>query len=118
MSSTDQNAASGFVSESAIHRAPDWRVVYCNILGIGWGENEARLNVAFDEDLAKPGSNVREELIVVMPHRAAKILAHTLSTIIANYEANNGPIPFPQEKLQEIDSSIKEQASRGKPVDK
>ncbi|MEY9886349.1 hypothetical protein [Bradyrhizobium sp. USDA 329] len=117
MSSTDEAAAT-FVSEKNIERAPDWKVVYCNILGIGWGEVEARLNVAFDLDLSKPGTAVREELVVVMPHRAAKILAHSLTSIIANYEAANGPIPFPVEKMQEIDSSIREQALRGRQTEK
>jgi hypothetical protein len=117
MSSTNENAST-FVSDASIGRSPDWKVVYCNILGIGWGENEARLNIAFDEDLGKPGTKVCEELVVVMHHRAAKILAHTLSSIIANFEANNGPIPFSPEKLKEIDNSIKEQASRGRPPEK
>jgi hypothetical protein len=106
------------VAESQITRSPDWKVVYCNILGIGWGENEARLMIAFDEDLAKSGSKVREELLVVMPHRAAKLLVHTLGSIIANHEANNGPIPYPEERLQEIDRAIKEQAERGRPPQK
>ena len=87
---------------------------YCNILGIGWAESEARLSIAFDEDISKPGAKVREELVVVMPHRAAKMLAQSLSWIISNYEANNGPIPVPADKMQEIEVEIKAQASRGR----
>jgi hypothetical protein len=102
------------VSETNVTRAPDWRVVYCNIMGIGWGEGEARLIIGFDEDLSKPGSKVREELTVVMPHRAAKLLVHTLGAIVANFEAANGPIPIPAERLNEIQGAIKEQFDRGK----
>lgn len=95
-----------------------WRVIYSNIVGVGWGELEARLNLAFDEDLGRPAVKVREELVVAMPHRTAKMLAHALSAIVANYEAHNGVIPIPGEKLQEIDSAVKAQAFRGKQPEK
>jgi hypothetical protein len=119
MSSTDAPPIHPtIVAEAQITRSPDWKVVYCNILGIGWGDNEARLMIAFDEDLANSGTKVREGLLVVMPHRAAKLLVHTLGSIIANHEANHGPIPYPAERLQEIDKAIKEQAERGRPPKK
>jgi hypothetical protein len=106
------------VPEGHIQRSPDWKVVYCNVLGIGWGDAEARLNIGFDMDLSKPGSQVREELVVVMPHRALKLLVHSLNAIIANFEAVNGAIPIPSERLQEIDSQIREQTSRNRPPEK
>jgi hypothetical protein len=74
--------------------------------------------IAFDEDLSRSGTKVREELVVVMPHRAAKILAHTLGSVIANHEANYGPISFPEERLREIEAAVKEQAARVQPPEK
>lgn len=115
MSSSEDPSSTSLVQPASIIRAPDWRVVYCNAIGLGWGDSEARLNIGFDQDLAKSGTSVREELLVVMPHRAAKILAHSLGAIISAYEAANGPIPIPGDKLQEIDKAIQAQASAGKP---
>jgi hypothetical protein len=95
-----------------VTRSPYWRVVYCNTLGLGWGETEVRLNIGFDQDLGKPGSNILEESVVAMPHRAAKMLAFTLNSVIANWEAINGPIPLPVDKIQEIERQVNAQAPK------
>src|SRR5262249_18636699 len=99
-----------FISAANITRSPNWRVVYGNIIGITWADTEARLNISFDQDVSKPGSSVLEEITVVMPHRAAKILAFSLGLIVSNFEAANGPIPIPVERLQDIEQAIKGQA--------
>lgn len=117
MSSIDDNAPSHtLVPTVNVTRSPNWHIAYCNVVGLGWAETEARLMVGFDMDPMKPSSNVREELMVVMPHRAAKMLAHTLGLIINNYEALNGPIPIPADKLAEVENVIKAQTGRAKPV--
>jgi hypothetical protein len=96
--------------ERRAERSALWRIIYTNIVGLGFGENEARILVGFDNDLSKPGMHVTEEAIVVMPHRAAKMLAYTLNAVIANWEAVNGVIPIAQDKLDDIDRQVKTQA--------
>jgi hypothetical protein len=92
--------------EQQTTRSAHWRVIYTNAVGIGFGELEARFGVGFDNDMTKPGSNVTEEAVIVMPHRQAKILAFSLNAIIARWEAVNGPIPLDPNKIQEIERQI------------
>jgi hypothetical protein len=92
-----------------ITRSPQWRVIYTNVVSVGFGENEARIGVGFDNDLAKPNSSLTEEAVVVMPHRAAKLIAFTLNAMIANWEAAHGVIPMSQDKVEEIEAMLRAQ---------
>jgi|SRR5215471_7599991 len=94
-----------------IIRSSQWRVIYTNATALGFGENDVRLTLWFDLDLAKPGSSILEEAIVAMPLKAAKMLAYTLNAVIARWEAVNGPIPIPAEKFQEVDNQLKTQSN-------
>jgi hypothetical protein len=92
-----------------IIKSPDWRLVYSNTFGIMFGDNDVRLTISVDQDLQKPGTEVLEQLAVIMTPRTAKILAHTLSAVVANFEAVNGPISLPQDRLEKLDAALQEQ---------
>jgi hypothetical protein len=102
-----------------VTRSPSWRIIYTNILGIGFGDNDVRLMCGFDQDLGNPGQQVIEEAIVVMTPRQAKMLSHSLNSVISNFEAANGPIPVPADKIKKIDDEISAQADarRKKPAE-
>ena len=89
-----------------ITRTSQWRVIYTNTTGLSLGDTDVRLVLGFDLDLTKPGSSILEEAVVAMPLKSAKLLAYTLSAVIAKWEALNGPIPIPAEKFQEIDNQL------------
>ena len=115
MSSTDQTnqpvrRTSTEIQPLNVTRSPNWRVIYTNGIGLGFGENEVRLNIGFDQNPTKPNTDILEEAVVVMNHRAAKMLVYTLGAVISSFEALNGPIALPVEKLREIDNAIKAQA--------
>jgi hypothetical protein len=57
---------------------------------------------------------VLEEAVVVMTLRQAKMLSHSLNVIISNFEAVNGPIPVPLDKLQKIDADVGAQTEANK----
>jgi len=92
-------------------RSSQWRVIYTNATALGFGENDVRLTLGFDLDLAKPGSSILEEAIVAMPLKAAKMLAYTLNAVLTKWEAVNGPIPIAPEKFQEVDTQVKAQGN-------
>jgi hypothetical protein len=89
-----------------VEKSASWRIIYTNAVTIGFGENESRLVVGFDNDLTKPGTNITEEVVIVMHHRTAKMVAFTLNAIIANWESKNGPIPLNADKVQEIEKQL------------
>ena len=95
-------------------RSPNWRVIYTNIVGIGFGSNDMRLMCGFDQDLAHPGSDVLEEAVVVMSPQSAKLLAHSLTAVLGAFELANGPIPLPGDKIAKIDAEIAAQAAKHK----
>ncbi len=114
MSTDSASTSAGAIGpQLTITRSSYWRIMYTNIVGLGFGENECRLTIGFDQDLSKPGTNVLEESVVVMPHKAAKMLMFTLNAVIANWEAVNGPIPLQADRIEEIERQIKLQASKG-----
>ena len=94
-------------------RSPHWRVIYTNGIGLGFGDNEVRLNIGFDQNPTKPNTDVLEEAVVVMTHRAAKMLAYTLGAVISNFEAINGPITLPADRVRDIENAIKTQTAAG-----
>ena len=91
-------------TNTTVTRSPSWRVIYTNAMGLAFGDNDVRIAFGFDQDIGKPGQQVLEEAVVVMTPRQAKILSHSLNVIISNFEAANGPIPVPLEKIQQIDA--------------
>jgi len=93
-----------------VTRSPSWRIIYTNAMGVAFGDNDVRLVCGFDQDITKPGQQVLEEAILVMTPRQAKILSYSLNTIISNFEATNGPIPVPVDKIQKLDAEIGAQA--------
>jgi hypothetical protein len=107
--------SSSDTSVQRVTRAADWRLIYANAVGIGFGPGEARLTFGFDQNPAASGTDVLEQTTVILPHSAAKVLVYSLNAIISNYEALNGPIPVPQDKLQEIDRQVKTQAAVATP---
>ena len=114
MSSTDQPTQKLLTDQPQhVTRSSNWRVIYTNGIGLGFGNNEVRLNIGFDQNIASPSTDILEEAVVVMNHQAAKMLAYTLGAVISNFEALNGPIALPAEKLREIDNAIKTQGAAG-----
>jgi hypothetical protein len=99
---------------SKITQSPHWRIIYSNIIGIGFGDNDVRLNCGFDLNISKPGSDVVEEALLVMTPRTAKMLAYTLNAVVANFEALNGLIAVPADRLQKVDEAIRAQSAENK----
>src|SRR5437868_3079939 len=97
-----------------VTRSPTWQVVYSNVTGLKFGDNDAQIIFGLDQDIAKPGTDVLEQVTVVMTPRSLKILAHLLSIVIENFESNVGPIPVSAEKLKTISDSVKKQGLRNK----
>jgi len=79
-------------------------------MGVAFGDNDVRLMCGFDQDITKPGQEVLEEAILVMTPRQAKMLSYSLSVVISNFEAANGPIPIPADKFQKLNAEISAQA--------
>lgn len=87
-------------------RAEAFRYVYINAFGMQMNEFEVRLSCAFYEDVAAPEESTVEVVGLVMHPRTAKLLAHSLSKALSEWEQNNFPIPIPAEKLSEIEAQI------------
>jgi hypothetical protein len=64
------------------------------------------MHVGFDQDLAKPNLNILEQAQVVMPHRAAKMLAYALNAMIAHFESIHGTIPLNADRVAELDRQL------------
>jgi hypothetical protein len=93
-----------------VTRSAFWRVIFTNAINLGFGDNDVRITFGFDQDLTKPGQHILEEAVVVMALRNVKLLSHSLNLVISQFEAANGPIPVPLDKLQRLDAEISAQA--------
>jgi hypothetical protein len=97
-------------------RSPLWRVIYGNSVNIQFGDNDVRIGIGLDQNPNMPGQSTLEEAAIILTPRTAKLLAHALGTIIANFEAANGPISIPQAKIENVAEQIAKQATRPKPA--
>jgi hypothetical protein len=104
---SNDDAESG--APQKVIKSPDWRLVYSNTFGLVFGDNDVRITIGVDQDPLKSGTDILEQMAVVMTPRTAKLLVHTLSAVIANYEAVNGPIGLPQDRLEKVDLDLKQQ---------
>jgi hypothetical protein len=96
------------LSPQKIIKSNDWRVVYANTFGLVFGDNDVRITLALDQDPQKPGTELLEQVAVMMTPRTAKILAHTLSFVIANYEVAHGVISMPQEIIDKLNAGLQQ----------
>jgi|HubBroStandDraft_6_1064221.scaffolds.fasta_scaffold548936_2 hypothetical protein len=96
-----------------ITKSSQWRIVFSNIAGIQFSD-EFRLHVGFDQDRARPGTDVLEEALIVMSPRSAKFLSHTLSAAISKYEEINGPITGLDEMIKQADAALSRTSTSAK----
>jgi hypothetical protein len=92
-------------------RSSNWRIIYTNIFGIGFGDNDVRLMCGFDMDIGKPGAEVLEEATIVMTPRSAKMLSYTLDRILELHESTFGQIPLDPARVARVDEML---GQRGK----
>ena len=93
-----------------VTKSSQWRIIFSNITGIAFSD-EFRLHVGFDQDRARPGTDVLEEALIVMSPRSAKLLSYTLSRVISNYEEINGPITGVDESIKQADAVLSEKST-------
>jgi hypothetical protein len=93
-----------------VTRSAFWRVIFTNAINLAFGDNDVRITCGFDQDLTKPGQQILEEAVLVMTPGHAKLLSHSLNVVIAQFEAANGPIPVPPDKLRKLEEDVSAQA--------
>jgi hypothetical protein len=114
--STEDGQSSGRVVGTApksTTRSPSWRIIYSNISGIHFGDNDCKIVFGFDMDISKPGEEILEEAVVVMTPRTVKMLAYSLTAVIQNFESVHGTIQVP--RLDEMQANL-EKAGLKKPT--
>ena len=87
------------------NRAPDFKFIYTNALGLQFSDNDLRLLFAIVE--GDGAESAYEQMGVSMTHRTAKLMGHMLTEIIASYEAKAGiTIPLDAEKVTSVRAVI------------
>jgi hypothetical protein len=88
-------------------KSKEFRYVYSNAIGIQFNGQELYLTVGIRGDLGVDDGSFTEEVTVIMSPTAAKMLANTLSTLIASAEKTSGSvIPVDNNKSKEIQEAI------------
>ena len=89
-----------------VQLSPHFRVIYANLFELRVTDNEVTLGLSCNPDTYGPGVPAMREAAVVITLRSLKVLAHSLSAVVANFEAEHGAIPVTEAKLAEIDKAM------------
>ena len=100
---TEQVATS---SDETIEVVPkDNNYVFTNIFTMTFGDNDVIIHFGV-EDRGGGSRRVYPQVSLVMTPRSAKILAGTLTRIIAHFEEHNAPIPLPPGRLDSVEKKL------------
>lgn len=88
-------------------RSKDFRYVYANAFGLGFGNNEVQLIGGIQTNPGTPDPAMEEQVALIFTHTSAKQIAQMLNMLIADLEEANGQtIPIDQEKIKILEGLI------------
>ena len=86
-------------------QSPTLPVVYANGFGFALGDNDFRLTFGVS-DAGNP-AHIVENVAVFMTHKSLKLLAHSLTAMITNYEQSTGTsMPIDSDKIRSLEQSL------------
>ncbi len=88
-------------------RSQDFRYVFANTIGMTFGPTEVQLIFGIQKQTGSDDPSMEEQVGLVVTHPAAKLLAHMIGAVMADYEEATGTVvPIDPAKIAQLQTML------------